>query len=353
MVAASGASLSNPELAPRAVIFGCAGLTLAREERDFFAATRPLGFILFARNVDSPAQVRDLVGQLRDSVGRADAPVLIDQEGGRVQRLRPPHWRAAPPGARFGELAERNPEAAVRAARLNARLIASELADLGITVDCAPVADVPVPGAHDVIGDRAYGTTVARVVPLARATAQGLLDGGVLPIVKHVPGHGRARADSHKELPVVEASHAVLSATDFAAFKALNDLPWAMTAHVRYDDIDAAAPASTSPRVIRDIVRGEIGFDGVLVCDDLSMKALGGTFAERATATLAAGCDVVLHCSGTLAEMHEIAAVVPPLSSAAAARVARAEALRQRSGAGPFDVAEAGRELARLLAGVV
>ncbi len=343
--------MSNPSQLPRATIFGCAGLTLAPEERAFFAAAQPLGFILFARNVESPAQVRALVVALRESVGRGDAPVLIDQEGGRVQRLRPPHWRAAPTGSSFGDIANRDPPAAVKAARLNARLLAAELAALGITVDCAPVADIPVPGAHDVIGDRAYGTQLDRVVPLARATAQGLLDGAVLPVVKHIPGHGRAGVDSHKELPVVSAARDALSATDFAAFRALRDLPWGMTAHVRYDAIDPALPASTSPRIIREIIRGEIGFDGLLLCDDLSMKALGGTLAERAGATLAAGCDVVLHCSGNLAEMQEIAAVVPILSDVAQARVARGEDIRRRAGTPAFDVAEGLRELARLMAG--
>jgi beta-N-acetylhexosaminidase len=342
--------LSARKQSPRAVIFGCAGHTLAPEEREFFARVQPLGFILFARNVDQPEQVRALIADLRAAVGRSDAPVLIDQEGGRVQRLRPPHWRAAPPAAKFGELAERNPRAAKKAARLNARLIAHELAALGITVDCAPVADIPVAGADGVIGDRAYGSSVKRVVALARATAQGLLDGGVLPVLKHIPGHGRANADSHKQLPVVGTSHKELSATDFAAFRALRDLPWGMTAHVRYDDIDDAAPASTSRRVVRNIIRREIGFDGVLLCDDLSMNALDGKLPARARATLKAGCDVVIHCSGNLAEMREIARVIPILGSAALKRIARAEAVRKSARPRRFDADAKTSELMQLLA---
>lgn len=333
---------------PAAAIFGCSGLELSDEERRFYAALNPLGFILFARNVDHPAQVRALVAQLRDCVGRTDAPVLIDQEGGRVQRLRPPHWRAAPPGTDFAALAGRDPRAAERAVRLNYRLIGQELADLGIDVDCAPVLDVPVAGADDVIGDRAFGLSPEQVAILGRAVCDGLLDQGVLPVIKHVPGHGRAMVDSHLALPVVEAGLADLEARDFAPFRALADQPWAMTAHVVYTAIDPTAPATTSAKVIGEIVRGRIGFDGLLISDDLSMKALGGSFAERTTASLRAGCDVVLHCNGDMAEMKAVAAAVAPLSERAQERLARGEAKKRSTQ--PLDVASALRDLQDMLA---
>lgn len=310
--------------APRSVIFGCAGLTLSAAERDFFRATDPLGFILFGRNISDPAQARALVASLRETVGRADAPVLIDQEGGRVARLRPPYWRDAPPAGRIGALvAAQGIDAACEAARLNSRLLAAELADLGIDVDCAPVVDVPVAGAHGIIGDRAYSDDPAVVGKLAHAAAIGLLEGGVIPVIKHIPGHGRARADSHAELPVVEEAEAVLSRTDFAPFRTLAHLPWAMTAHVLYTGIDPDRPATTSPRVVSQVIRGAIGFDGVLISDDLSMQALDGDLPARAEAALAAGCDLVLHCTGMLEEMQAIAPVLPALSAAAAARLRR------------------------------
>lgn len=314
-----------------AAIFGCAGLTLSAEERALFTRADPLGFILFARNVATPDQVRKLVVDLRATVRRPDAPVLIDQEGGRVARLRPPHWRAAPTAATIGALANRDIDTACEAAWLNARLIGAELRELGITVDCAPVLDVPVPGAHDIIGDRAYSTDPGRVARIARAAALGFIDAGVLPVIKHIPGHGRARSDSHAELPVVEAPRDVLAATDFVPFRALADMPWAMTAHVLYTALDPDRPATTSPSVVRDVIRGDIGFSGLLLSDDLSMAALAGTLAARATAALAAGCDVVLHCNGDFAEMEEIAAVTPKMSSAAVARFERGEAARSSS----------------------
>ncbi|WP_249208637.1 beta-N-acetylhexosaminidase [Magnetospirillum sulfuroxidans] len=333
---------------PAAALFGCAGLSLSEAERRFFAQVDPLGFILFARNIASPDQVRELVRQLRDSVGRADAPVLIDQEGGRVQRLRPPHWRSAPPGAAFAALADRDLDGAMAALRLNYRLIGQELADLGIDVDCAPVLDVPVAGAHDVIGDRAFGQTPDRVADLGRAVCDGLLDQGVLPVIKHIPGHGRAMVDSHLSLPVVHAGRAELEAQDFAPFIALRDQPWAMTAHVVYTAIDDRAPATTSVKVIGEIIRGLIGFEGLLISDDLSMKALGGSFAERTTASLAAGCDVVLHCNGQMDEMNAIAAALRPLSENARERLARGQRLKRNQGA--VDAVAAAAEIARMLA---
>jgi beta-N-acetylhexosaminidase len=332
-----------------AAIFGCSGPVLTDGERRFFAGTDPLGFILFARNIETPDQVRTLVRDLRETVGRDDAPVLIDQEGGRVQRLKPPHWRKAPPGEPFARLAGRDLAAAREALRLNFRLIGRELADLGIDVDCAPVLDVPVAGAHDVIGDRAYGRTAAQVADLAGEVMEGLLDEGVLPVIKHIPGHGRAMVDSHHDLPVVEATLAELEAQDFPPFRTLAHAPWAMTAHVVYAALDASAPATTSAKVIREVIRGAIGFDGLLISDDLSMKALGGSFEERTQASLAAGCDVVLHCNGDMAEMEAIAAAVTPLSDKALARVVRGEAMKRKPTA--LDAGQAARRVEDLLGG--
>ncbi|WP_051340275.1 beta-N-acetylhexosaminidase [Azospirillum halopraeferens] len=333
-----------PGQRPRAVVLGCAGPRLTGEERAFLRDADPFGFILFRRNCETPDQVRALVTDLRDAAGRADAPVLIDQEGGRVARLRPPHWPAHPPARAFGALAERDPVAGLEAARLNGRLIAGMLGALGVDVDCAPVCDVPVDGAHDVIGDRAFARDPALVAALARATAEGLIAGGVLPVVKHVPGHGRACADSHAELPVVDATRAELEATDFAPFRALADLPLAMVAHVVLNAIDPDGPASTSRAVIEGVVRGPaIGFDGLLFSDDLSMGALTGGAGERTRAVLDAGCDVALHCNGDMHEMKEVVAVAPPLSDAAVRRWARARAVP-----GPVDAVDAAGLRARM-----
>jgi beta-N-acetylhexosaminidase len=336
--------LSNAD--PRAAIFGLSGATLTSEERRFFRDAAPLGFILFQRNCASPEQVRDLVAALRDAVGRVDAPVLIDQEGGRVARLKPPQWRAYPPPATLAALGA----PAVEAVRLGARLIADDLARLGITVDCMPVLDIPAPGADPIIGDRAYGIAAAKVAALGRAVCEGLLAGGVLPVVKHIPGHGRGTVDSHFALPIVTAARAELDATDFVPFRALAAMPWAMTAHIVYAAIDAERPATVSPRVIGEIIRGAIGFDGLLLSDDLSMQALPGSLGARAAAALAAGCDVVLHCNGDAAEMRAIADVAPPLTAAAQRRVATGEA-RRKAAAQPFDRAAAEKRFDALLAG--
>jgi beta-N-acetylhexosaminidase len=332
---------------PRAVIFGCEGHRLGAWERAFFARTQPLGFILFARNCDDPDQLRALIAGLRDSVGRPDAPVLIDQEGGRVQRLRPPHWRQVPAAARFGHLAERDLDKARQAVRLNARLLAAELAGLGITVNCAPVLDLRRPTTHDAIGDRAYGHDLAKVAALGRAFCDGLLDGGVLPVIKHLPGHGRAVVDSHHELPRVEATRAELEAGDFEVFRRLADAPLGITAHVLFTAIDPARPATTSPTVIAEIIRGSIGFDGLLLSDDLSMEALDGDLGDRTAAALAAGCDVALHCNGVRAEMEAAAQAAGPLSAEAERRLAAAAA-RQRP-AQPLDLAALAEELDALL----
>ena len=320
--------MSIKDIGTVAAIFGCAGLTLRAEERDFFRATDPAGFILFKRNCEDPAQVRSLVADLRATVGRPTAPVLIDQEGGRVQRLRPPHWRAAPPARRFAELYQTDPAAALRAAWINARLIAAELMDLGIDVDCAPVLDNPVPGAHDVIGDRALGDDVATIAALGRAVMDGLLAGGVLPVIKHLPGHGRAEVDSHKHCPIVGAAEVDLRAQDLPPFRALADAPFAMTAHVVYRAWDAARVATWSPDIITNIIRGDIGFAGCLLSDDLSMQALDGGLGERARRAIAAGCDLALHCNGDLVEMRDVAAAAGTISEAAATRLAKALARR-------------------------
>lgn len=305
------------------MIFGLAGLALDAAERAFFAEADPTGFILFTRNCAAPEQIRALVSDLRDCVGRADAPVLIDQEGGRVARLGPPHWRKTPAAWRFVELARQDPAVGVEAARLNARLMAVELSALGIDVDCAPVLDVRQPDAHEIIGDRAHGDDPATVADLGRAVAEGLMAGGVLPVIKHIPGHGRARADSHLELPRVEAAREALATVDFAPFAALAEMPWGMTAHVLYSALDSERPATTSPIVIREVVRGEIGFDGVLVSDDLGMKALGGPLGARAADALAAGCDLALHCCGVMDEMASIMASLPAMTEPCAERLAR------------------------------
>ena len=333
--------------APRAVVFGCGGPALSRDERRLFADCDPLGFILFARNCIEPAQVRSLVEAMRSTVGRDDAPVLIDQEGGRVARLTPPHWRSAPPASAFAAMHRHDPARAVAAARLNARLIAAELDDLGITVDCAPVLDIPQPGADAVIGDRAAGDTPAQAAALGRAACLGFLEGGVLPVIKHIPGHGRATVDSHRELPRVDTPLENLEVVDFAPFRELNDMPWAMTAHVVFSALDPERPATTSESVIQGVIRQGIGFDGVLVSDDLCMGALSGPPEARATAALAAGCDVALHCNGVLDEMEAVAGACPRLEPAALTRLQRAESMRRAPT--PFDRAEAERELAALM----
>ncbi len=311
---------------PSAVIYGCAGVTLSEEEKHFFADVDPFGFILFGRNVDTPLQVAALVDDLRNCVGRR-APVLIDREGGRVQRLKAPHWHRRPPMEVFGRMAAGDLPLARRAAWLNARIMADELFELGIDVDCAPLLDLRIKGADEIIGDRAFGSDPALVADLGRAVMEGLLDGTVMPVVKHVPGHGRAPVDSHLDLPVVETDLKTLERWDFAPFRSLRDAPWAMTAHVIYKAIDAHRPATISKTVIDTVIRGAIGCEGVLLSDDLSMKALKGSFAERAQDSLDAGCDIVLHCNGEMAEMQAIALALRPLGDDAQIRLARADSM--------------------------
>jgi beta-N-acetylhexosaminidase len=330
-----------------AFITGVEGLMLSADERAFVRAADPWGFILFRRNVDTPEQVRVLVLELRDMVGRK-APVLIDQEGGRVQRLGPPYWPKYPPGSFYSTIYDINRPAGLAAAKGGARLIANDLADLGIDVDCLPLADMPVSEADPIIGDRAYGTTPDKVAAIATAIAEGLMQGGVLPVLKHIPGHGRATADSHLKLPVVDTDRATLESSDFAAFKPLARLPLGMTAHVVFSAIDPLAPATTSGTMVREVIRGTIGFDGLLMSDDVSMNALSGTLAERSRAALAAGCDVVLHCNGKLDEMRAVAEVAPPLAGDAARRADAA--LKQRRAPVPFDVEAARTEFTAMMA---
>lgn len=306
-----------------AYFFGCAGLTLRAKERAFFAEADPLGFILFARNIDTPDQLRRLTGDLRDAVGR-DAPVLIDQEGGRVQRMRPPCWQGW--RAPLEEVALAGPRAA-DVMRLRYRIIAAELRAVGIDVNCAPTADIARPDTHPVLRNRLYGDTPGMVAEISRAVAEGLLAGGVLPVIKHMPGHGAATLDSHKDLPHVALPQEVLTATDFAPFRALADLPLAMSAHIVFDQIDPNHPATQSPDMVA-LMRGEIGFGGFLMTDDISMQALAGGMAARCAAALAAGCDAVLHCNGDMDEMAQVAASSGALHPEAATRAEAALALR-------------------------
>jgi len=333
----------------RAFIAGCSGHELTPDEIAFFKEAAPWGFILFRRNIDNPEQVRALCASLREAVGREEAPVLIDQEGGRVQRMGPPHWPKYPSGATYGAVHANDPLVQRELARLGARLIAHDLRAVGVTVDCLPVLDVPSPGAHDVIGDRAYGRTPDKVAVLGRAAAEGLLAGGVLPVIKHIPGHGRAGADSHLALPVVEASREELERHDFAPFRMLADMPLAMTAHVVYTALDPERPATTSPIVIRDVIRGHIGYDGLLMTDDLSMKALSGSFREKTEAAFAAGCDMALHCNGEMEEMSAVAEASPVLEGEALRR-AEAALGRIRHEPEPLDPVDARARLDAALA---
>ncbi|WP_192245971.1 beta-N-acetylhexosaminidase [Mesorhizobium silamurunense] len=308
----------------KSMILGCAGKSLTEDEIRFYGDERPWGFILFARNVGETEQIRDLVDSMRDCIGRPDAPVFIDQEGGRVQRLRPPLAPNYPAGGALGALWRDDREAGRRAAWLLARLHAFDLLRHGITADCLPVLDVPIAGASDVIGARAYGMEPNAVIELGKASAEGLMSGGVLPVMKHVPGHGRAFADTHFALPTVDTPLAELRQHDFAPFKALNHLPMAMTAHVVYSAVDPDNPATTSAKVVNELIRGEIGFDGLLMSDDTSMKALSGDFPTKAASILAAGCDLVLHCNGVFEEMSGIASRTTVLEGKSLARAERA-----------------------------
>jgi beta-N-acetylhexosaminidase len=334
-------------MSTRAFITGVSGLELTVDERAFLRAERPWGFILFKRNIATPAQVSALVRELRGAIGETDAPVLIDQEGGRVARLGPPHWPVYPPGAVFGTLYDLDRNLGLAAARLSARLIAADLTNLGITVDCLPLADVPVPGADAVIGNRAYGTEPDKVAAIARAVTDGLEQGGILPVLKHIPGHGRATFDTHIRLPLVDTSEVELERTDFAAFRPLSDLPMAMTAHVVFSALDPAQPATTSATMIEQVIRGVIGFQGLLMSDDVSMNALAGSIAQRTQAIVTAGCDMVLHCNGKLDEMRAVARETPLLTGKALERAKRA--LASRRAPQPLDRGAARAELDELV----
>jgi beta-N-acetylhexosaminidase len=331
----------------RAFITGVSGTELGAEEREFIRATRPWGFILFKRNIATPPQVIQLIRELREAIEAPDAPILIDQEGGRVQRLGPPHWPVYPPGATFGALYDIDPALGLSAARLSARLIAADLFELGVTVDCLPLADVPVAGADAVIGNRAYGTEPAKVAAIAWAVTEGLEQGGILPVLKHIPGHGRATADTHFRLPVVDTAKTELERTDFAAFRPLAELPMAMTAHIVFSALDPAHPATTSATIIGQVIRGLIGFQGLLMSDDVSMNALAGSIAERTRAIFTAGCDMVLHCNGKLDEMREVARETPELSGKALQRAK--QALASRNAPQAFDRLAARAELDALM----
>lgn len=313
-------------------IFGLSGLTMTADERAFFKDADPAGYIVFGRNVESRTQLRALTDALRDLHGRDRLLITIDQEGGRVARMKPPEWAAYPAGAAFDRLYDLAPASAIEAARANAEALGHDLAEVGITCTHAPVLDVRQPGAHDVIGDRAYGSEPLRVAAIGRAVLDGLARAGVVGTIKHMPGHGRAQADSHKELPTVTASAAELEA-DLAPFKALADAPMAMTGHIRFTAWDADHPATQSPFVVSEIIRKTIGFGGLLLTDDLDMQALDGTVPERAEAALAAGCDIALNCWAKLDDMAGIAARCPGMTAGTAARLERALAVTRLDGA--------------------
>ncbi len=327
----------------RAFICGLSGPMLSLGEADFLTAARPAGVILFARNVQSPEQVSRLIKDAREAV-QGEVLVLVDQEGGRVQRLSEPYWPRYPAARAFARLRASDRERAKIAARLCARAMAYDLHALGFNTTCAPVLDVPVPGADNIIGDRAYGEDIETVIELGGAVADGLLAGGILPVMKHIPGHGRAMADSHLALPVVETPLGELQAHDFAPFRALKNLPMAMTAHVVYTAVDATAPATVSAKAIGEVIRGFIGFDGLLMSDDLSMQALSGTLEERTRASLAAGCDLALHCNGKMDEMAAVAMASPLLEGQALRRFEATLAARKEPEAFAREEAEEARE---------
>lgn len=310
----------------KAMILGCSGLTLTLEEIALYKAEQPWGFILFGRNIGDAQQITDLVASMREAVGRPDAPVLIDQEGGRVQRIRPPILQSYPNAQALGAIYLRDREQGLRAAWLMSRLHAFDLMRLGINVDCLPVLDVPVEGASNVIGNRAYGFDPKMVSEMGQAAADGLKAGGMLPVMKHIPGHGRGMVDSHHELPVVDVPLDDLDAHDFVPFRALNKELMGMSAHLVFNAIDPERPATTSRKVIDEIIRGRIGFDGLLMSDDSSMNALKGTLGERAANIVAGGCDIVLHCNGVMSEMLQVVKEVPPLTGRSLERAKAVEA---------------------------
>ena len=322
----------------QATIYAPAGLELTDDESRFFREADPAAFILFKRNCGDPQQLLRLTDSLRGLGGRADLPILIDQEGGRVARMKPPEWPVFPAAEKFARLYQAAPLSAIEAARSNARALALMLRSCGINVNCLPLLDVRQEGASDIIGDRALGSEPMQVAALGRAVLDGMASAGVVGVIKHIPGHGRALVDSHKELPVV-AANAELLETDLEPFERLAWAPMGMTAHVVYTAWDAERPASMSPTVIGEIIRGRIGFDGWLMSDDVGMEALAGDFGSRAAGVVAAGCDVALHCSGKMEEMIAVAGAVPAMSPDGEARLARAMAATMVETEGP-DFAE-------------
>lgn len=302
------------------VIFGCEGLSLSQDEKSFFSDVKPYGFILFQRNCDTPEQIAMLTAELRACVGKVNLPILIDQEGGRVQRMKPPHWPDYPTMQTFGDLFMEHPEKAVKALKLNCLLIADDLRKVGVSVNCLPLLDLPQDGADNIIGDRAFARDPNVVIALGDIVVKSLMAGGVLPVIKHIPGHGRATVDSHYKLPVVDTPHSELSEHDFAPFQALNSAPYAMTAHIIYSALDKINPVTLSDVIIKDIIRSEMGFRGLLMSDDLSMKALSGSYSEKARKSIEAGCDLVLHCNGNMAEMVEISSAIPHIRQDVIAR---------------------------------
>ncbi len=317
------------------VIFSCEGPVLTEEERQFFKSEDPFGFILFARNVEAPDQLQTLIRDLRDSVGREDAPVLVDQEGGRVQRLRSPHWYEAPSFGRIGTLYDLDPEKGREAARFATQLISADLLEAGFSVNCSPCLDLSFPETSSVIGDRSFHRNPAVVAELGAIVAETYMDAGIMPVIKHMPGHGRALVDSHIELPSVATDLSDLSENDFAPFKALSKIPWGMTAHIVFENIDPSGPATQSPKVIEDIIRRKIGFEGLLLTDDLNMEALDGSLAVRAERALEAGVDIILHCSGKLAEMREVASACPSIRADSLERYQQSRQVFE--GVKPFD----------------
>ena len=341
--------MSNLKTRPRPLIFGCEGYHLLPEEREFFTESDPFGFILFERNIFSPNQVRCLINDLRDLTGNVDLPILIDQEGGRVARLRPPYWRIFLAARQLVSRTGDDVEKTCRAIFINSRILAHELSELFITIDCMPVLDLAVAGAHEVIGDRAYGSAPARVAKYGRAACDGLLAGGILPVIKHIPGHGRATVDSHISLPSVQSKRNELERTDFVPFRALRHMPLGMTAHVVFSDIDPMRPATLSPVIVSDVIRGDIGFDGLLITDDICMSALQGSLLERAQASLSAGCDIILHCSSILSEMKELAGGIKTMADSSWRRAERAVEFSTKQFA-RMDLEVARKELVRLMA---
>jgi beta-N-acetylhexosaminidase len=333
----------------KALILGCSGPVFTADEAALFLDAKPWGLILFRRNIVDPQQVKDLCSRFREIVGRADAPVLIDQEGGRVQRMGPPHWRKYPAARRYYEATQGDIRRASELARMGSRLIAHDLGACGISVDCMPVLDCPVEGADNAIGDRAYATNPEYIAHIGRAAAEGMIEGGVLPIIKHMPGHGRAMVDSHFALPVVKVTRETLESTDFVSFRALRDFPIAMTGHIVFDAIDPVHPATTSKVVIQDIIRGHIGFDGLLLSDDISMKALTGDYQDRTKALFAAGCDIALHCNGMMEEATSVAAAAMELEGVSLKRAEHSLDYLRRP-LKPFDPVEAAEILHAALA---